>query len=77
MAAEALVGLCIAITGGVSALTSRLHNRITELDRRIDGVELRVAEQYVSKSELSEIMQRMEAHMVRIEDKLDRIVEAR
>ena len=51
----------------------RLHSRIHELDRRIDGIELKVAESYVTKSELSAILSRFEDHMVRIENKLDNL----
>ena len=67
------VPIAIAAVTGLAALTNRLHSRIHELDRRVDGIELRVAEQYVSKTDLSEIMSRVEGHMERIENKLDRI----
>ena len=70
---EAAVTLGVAIVAGCGAVTTRLHGRINELDKRLDQVELRVAEKYVSKADLSEMITRMEAHMVRIEEKLDRI----
>ena len=70
---EALVTAGIAALTGMSVLTSRLHNRINELDRRIDKVELRVASDYVTKTELSGMMQRMEEHLIRIEEKMDKI----
>ena len=78
---EALVSLSIAAIAGGAALNNRLHNRINSvherisaLDRRLDGIELTVASDYVKKSELSEMISRMEDHMVRIEQKLDQIV---
>lgn len=78
---EAIVSVCIGIIAGGAALNNRLHNRINSvherisaLDRRIDGIELTVASDYVKKAELSELLSRMEAHMVRIENKLDQIV---
>ena len=78
---EALVAAVIAIVAGGSALNNRLHNRINNvhdrisgLDRRIDSIELNVAQDYVSKADLSTMVQRMEDHMVRIENKLDQIV---
>ena len=43
-------------------------------DRRIDAIELGVAQDYVSKADLSVMTKRMEDHMVRIENKLDQIV---
>jgi bacterioferritin (cytochrome b1) len=78
---EALVSVAIAIVAGGAALNNRLHNRINNvhdrisgLDRRIDAIELSVAQDYVSKADLSTMVQRMEDHMVRIENKLDQIV---
>jgi uncharacterized coiled-coil protein SlyX len=78
---EALVSLSIAAIAGGAALNNRLHNRINSvherisaLDRRLDGIELTVASDYVKKSELSDLISRMEDHMVRIENKLDQIV---
>ena len=78
---EALVAAVIAIVAGGATLNNRLHNRINNvhdrisgLDRRIDAIELGVAQDYVSKADLSTMVQRMEDHMVRIENKLDQIV---
>ena len=78
---EALVSVVIAVVAGGAAINNRLHNRINNvhdrisgLDRRIDAIELSVAQDYVSKADLSVMVQRMEDHMVRIENKLDQIV---
>ena len=78
---EALVSLAVAVVAGGAALNNRIHNRINSvhqrisaLDRRLDGLELNVASDYVKKAELSELLSRMEEHMVRIESKLDQIV---
>ena len=78
---EALVSAVIALVAGGAALNNRLHNRINNvhdrisgLDRRIDTIELSVAQDYVSKADLSTMVKRMEDHMVRIENKLDQIV---
>ena len=70
---EAAVSLSIAALTGMSIITQRLHGRINELDKRIDKVELRVASDYVTKVELSAIMERMESHLIRIEEKMDKI----
>ena len=70
---EAAVSLSIAALTGMSILTQRLHGRINELDKCIDKVELRVASDYVTKVELSAIMERMESHLIRIEEKMDKI----
>ena len=78
---EALVSVVIAAVAGGAALNNRLHNRINNvhdrisgLDRRIDTIELSVAQDYVSKADLAVMVQRMEDHMIRIENKLDQIV---
>jgi bacterioferritin (cytochrome b1) len=78
---EALVTSVVAVVTAGAALNNRLHNRINSvherisaLDRRLDGIELTVASDYVKKTELTELLSRMEDHMVRIENKLDQIV---
>jgi bacterioferritin (cytochrome b1) len=78
---EAIVAAVIAIVAGGATLNNRLHNRINNvhdrisgLDRRVDAIELGVAQDYVSKADLSTMVKRMEDHMVRIENKLDQIV---
>tara|TARA_X000000368_G_scaffold173084_1_gene136512 strand:- start:419 stop:673 length:255 start_codon:yes stop_codon:yes gene_type:complete len=78
---EATVSVIIALVAGGAALNNRLHNRINNvhdrisgLDRRIDNLELTVAQEYVTKNDLTAMINRMEDHMVRIENKLDQIV---
>ena len=73
MMLEAGVALAIATVTGVAAITNRLHTRMSELDKRLDRTELRVAEQYVSKTDLNEMLERFERHMIRIENKLDKL----
>ena len=70
---EAGVSIGIALFTGLAVLTNRLNSRIQEMDNRIDGVELRVAEKYVTRDELIKALDKMEGHMIRIENKLDRI----
>ena len=67
------VPIVIAAVTGLAALTNRLHNRIHELDQRVDGVELRVAERYVSKADLDGMIDRVEGHLIRLENKLDKL----
>ena len=75
------MSLSIAAVAAGAALNDRLHqrvnnvhDRISGLDRRIDAIELGVAQDYVSKADLSVMTKRMEDHMIRIETKLDQIV---
>ena len=71
---EAVIPVGIALASGFSILITRIHSRVHELDRRLDGVELRMAEDYLTKTEFSAVLERVESHMVRIENKLDRII---
>ncbi len=71
---EPFVPVFIAVGTGFAVLTSRIYNKISHLDRRVDGVELRIVQDFVSKTELQVAIDRMESHMIRIEDKLDAIV---
>ena len=71
---EAVVPIVIAGATGFSVLITRLHSRVSALDSRVDKFELRVASEYVSKTDLNEIVDRVEAHMIRIENKLDKII---
>lgn len=70
---EAGVSIGIALFTGLAVLTNRLSSRILDMDNRIDKVELRVAEKYVTRDELVKALDKMERHMVRIENKLDKI----
>ena len=60
-----------SILGPTSIKT--LHSNIGELDARLDRVELRIATEYLSKSEFATALERVEMHMVRIENKLDKL----
>tara|TARA_X000000368_G_C23017568_1_gene706452 strand:+ start:335 stop:577 length:243 start_codon:yes stop_codon:yes gene_type:complete len=70
---ELVIPIGVAAATGFSILVTRIHSRVYELDRRVDNFELRIAENYLSKSEFSSALDRVEQHMVRIENKLDRI----
>jgi hypothetical protein len=65
--------LIIGVGGGVAALNSKSSSRMDLIDKRIDGLELRIAEKYVPRHELTHALQKMEDHMIRIENKLDQI----
>jgi uncharacterized coiled-coil protein SlyX len=69
-----VVSLVVGASGGVLALTSKSSGRMDEIDKRIDGIEIRLAEKYVPRQELANALQKMEDHMIRIENKLDQIV---
>ena len=64
---EAAVTLAIAAATGLGVVTSRLNERI-------NSIELRVAEKYIPREEVSLILTRFEDHMIRIESKLDNLI---
>ena len=71
---EALIPVAVAAATGFSVLIRGLYTRVHDLDTRIDVFELRVAENYVSKESFNNALERVEAHMIRIENKIDKIV---
>ena len=70
---ETLIPVALAAATGFSVLIRGLYTRVHDLDGRVDKFELRVAESYLSKTEFRSALERVEAHMVRIEDKLDKL----
>ena len=70
---EALIPAVIAAATGFSVLIRGLYTRVHELDQRIDGFELRVAENYVTKDSFSSALERVEQRMIRIETKIDNL----
>tara|TARA_R110002012_G_scaffold7325_1_gene34545 strand:- start:18 stop:254 length:237 start_codon:yes stop_codon:yes gene_type:complete len=71
---EPFLPVLVAVGTGFAVLTSRIYNKIGQLDTRVDKIELRIVQEYVSKNDLQVALDRMENYMVRIEDKLDNIV---
>ena len=73
---EAGVSAAIALIAGVATMATRLHGRITALDNRVDRVELRIVENYVTKADFATTLAELKSHMVRIEGKLDTFIAA-
>jgi len=71
---EALIPVAVAAATGFSVLIRGLYTRVHDLDNRVDTFELRVAENYVSKESFNNALERVEAHMIRIENKIDKLV---
>ena len=72
---ESFVPAVVAIVTGVAVLFNKVNNRVTQLDHRVDRLELKLVESFTTKQEFSQAMVRMEEHMIRIEDKLDKLVD--
>jgi DNA integrity scanning protein DisA with diadenylate cyclase activity len=72
---EAFIPVLVALTTGVAVLFSKVNNRVTVLDNKVDKLELKVVESFTTKADFANAMERMESHMIRIEDKLDKLVD--
>ena len=70
---ESLIPVAVAAATGFSVLIRGLYTRVHNLDSRVDAFELRIAENYVSKESFNNALERVEAHMIRIENKLDKL----
>ena len=70
---EALIPVAVAAATGFSVLIRGLYTRVHDLDNRVDAFELCVAESYVSNDSFSSAIERVEAHMIRIEEKIDKL----
>jgi uncharacterized coiled-coil protein SlyX len=64
---ESAVAIAIAVSTGLGVFASRLNARVNQ-------IELRVAEKYIPREEVSLILTRFEDHMIRIENKLDNLL---
>ena len=64
---EAAVAIAIAAVTGLGVSDSRINTRL-------NNIELRVAEKYIPREEVSLILTRFEDHMIRIENKLDNLL---
>ena len=71
---ESLIQAAIAIVTGTAVLFNRVNHRVTEIDRRVDKLELKLVESFTTKADFNSAMERMESHLIRIEDKMDQLV---
>ena len=72
---EAWIAASVATIGGGYSVVQALHRRISHIDNRLDRIELSLARDYVPRAEYMATQEKLEAHMVRIEEKLDRMLE--
>jgi DNA integrity scanning protein DisA with diadenylate cyclase activity len=72
---ESFIPAIIAIVTGTAVLFNKVNHRVSMLDQKVDRLELKVVESFTTKADFSSAMERMESHMIRIEDKLDKLVD--
>ena len=71
---EAFIPGIIALVTGTAVLFNKVNHRVTLLDNKVDKLELKIVESYTPKQEFTAAMLRMEDHLIRIEDKMDQLV---
>jgi len=71
---EPFIPAFVAVATGVAVLFNKVNQRVTALDHRVDRLELKLVESFTTKQEFSDAMIRMEAHLIRIEDKMDQFI---
>jgi len=74
---EAWITAVVALIGGGWGVISGVHKRVTNVDTRLDRIELSLARDYVPRSEFVQSQAKLEEHIIRIEEKLDRLLERR
>ena len=74
---EAWITAVVALVGGGWGVISGVHKRVTNVDTRLDRIELSLARDYVPRSEFVQQQAKLEEHIIRIEEKLDRLLERR
>ena len=72
---EPFIPALVAVATGVAVLFNKVNQRVTNLDHRVDKLELKLVESFTTKQDFNQAMVRMEEHMIRIEDKLDKLVD--
>jgi len=72
---EPFIPAFVAVATGVAVLFNKVNQRVTQLDHRVDRLELKLVESFTTKADFASAMERMEQHLVRIEDKMDKLVD--
>jgi DNA integrity scanning protein DisA with diadenylate cyclase activity len=72
---ESFIPVIIAVVTGTAVLFNKVNHRVTMLDQKVDRLELKVVESFTTKADFASAMERMEQHLIRIEDKMDKLVD--
>ena len=71
---EPFIPAVVAAVTGVAVLFNKVNQRVTQLDHRVDKLELKLVESFTTKQDFNAAMIRMEEHLVRIENKMDQFI---
>lgn len=73
---EAIIPAVVAVFTGAAVLFNKVNTRVTQLDHRVDRLELKLVESFTTKADFNSAMIRMEEHLIRIENKMDKLVKS-
>lgn len=68
-----IAALTVALSGGIAGLYRGTHQRIAAVEKRIDTLQLEINKEFLTKADFREIMGEIKDHMIRIENKLDKM----
>jgi len=68
------LSIVLGIVGGAASGFLTLGRKFSDVDQRIDTIELRLAKEYVDKDDLARMIERLDDRMDRVDYKLDRIL---
>ena len=71
---ETAIPVVIAIVTGTAVLFNKVNTRVTQLDTRVDRLELKLVESYTSKQEFTQAMIRVGDNIIRIEEEMDQLI---
>lgn len=71
---EGIVAASLGLVAGGYTVITALHRRVTTVDTRLDRIELSMARDYVPRNEFLASQNKLEEHMIRIENKLDQLM---
>ena len=72
---EAIVAGGLGLIAGGYTIVQAMHRRVNTVDNRLDKIEITLARDYVPRSEFMATQEKLEEHMIRIGQKLDRMLE--
>lgn len=69
-----LLSAFLGLSGVAGGFFAWNHKRLSELDSRVDAVEMTIHKEFVRKDELMPMMDRLDRQIQHIDEKLDRLL---
>ena len=68
---EATLALVVAVFTGIGVLHNRVTDRLGRNEAKLADIALRISEEYLKKSDFQTMVEKLETHLLRVEEKLD------